>query len=170
MQAAHTEERMSGPSHLLPLRRERGRKTRNALEARLGCLLLAVAAVAAPSSAQVREAKAASALQGKLSALSGTRPILKTPKKDYALAAKTNHLYATLQDKQLHNREVRLEGRMRPDGAFEVERLYTVRDGKLYKVRYFCEVCNIEALEPGDCVCCQKPTDLQESPLTEANP
>jgi hypothetical protein len=32
-------------------------------------------------------------------------------------------------------------------------------------VRYFCEVCNVEALEPGDCVCCQAPTELQEVPV-----
>lgn len=83
------------------------------------------------------------------------------------MAAKTRRLFATLEDKRFEDREVRLEGTERPDGTFEVQRLYTVKKGKLYKVRYFCEVCNIEALEPGNCVCCQKPTELEEIPVAE---
>jgi hypothetical protein len=55
---------------------------------------------------------------------------------------------------------------MKADGTFQVERLYTVKDGRLYRVRYFCKICNIEALEPGNCVCCQQPTELQEIPVT----
>ena len=70
-------------------------------------------------------------------------------------------------DKRLVNREVRVEGTMQADGRFEAERLYTFKDGKLYKVRYFCKTCNIEALEPGNCVCCQQPTELQEIPVSE---
>jgi len=74
-----------------------------------------------------------------------------------------------LLDKRLANREVRVEGTMQADGTFEAERLYTVKDGKLYRVRYFCKTCNIEALEPGDCVCCQQPTELQEIPVPDDN-
>ena len=43
--------------------------------------------------------------------------------------------------------------------------LYTLHDGKVFKVRYFCATCNIIALEPGNCVCCQQPTELQEVPV-----
>ncbi len=96
-------------------------------------------------------------------------PVLKTQKKEYALAGKTSYLFHTLQDKRLLHREVRLEGTARPDGTFQVERLYTLRDGKLYRVRYYCQVCNIEALEPGDCVCCQQPTELQEIPVSQSD-
>jgi hypothetical protein len=87
--------------------------------------------------------------------------------KDQPLSATTTYLFHTLLDKRLANREVRLEGTVKADGTFEVERLYTVRNGKLYRVRYFCKVCNLEALEPGDCVCCQQPTELQEIPVTD---
>ena len=55
----------------------------------------------------------------------------------------------------------------KPDGSFEVQWLYTVHDGKLFKVRYFCATCNIVALEPGICVCCQQPTELQEIPVRD---
>jgi len=103
-------------------------------------------------------------LQGKLGPVQGTGPVLHTLKKDYRLASKEPYLLHTLGDERLVGRELRLEGTANPDGSLNVERFYTVRGGKLYRVRYFCEVCNIEALEPGKCVCCQQPTELQEIP------
>jgi len=105
-------------------------------------------------------------LEGQLLSTSGDCPLLRTRGKDQPLSAYTTQLYHTLQDKRLANREVRLEGTMKADGTFEAERLYTVKDGKLYRVRYFCKICNIEALEPGNCVCCQQPTELQEIPVS----
>jgi hypothetical protein len=104
-------------------------------------------------------------LEGQLLATSADCPVVRVHGKDQPLTAYTTYLYHTLQDKRLANREVQLEGMMTGDGTFEVERLYTVKDGKLYRVRYFCKVCNIEALEPGNCVCCQQPTELQEIPV-----
>ena len=104
-------------------------------------------------------------LEGQLLSTSADCPVLRMHGKDQTLSAYTTYLYHTLQDKRLANREVRLEGKMKGDGTFEVERLYTVKDGKLYRVRYFCKICNIEALEPGNCVCCQQPTELQEIPV-----
>lgn len=90
---------------------------------------------------------------------------MKTPEKEYELTGTTTYMFHTLMDKRLQNREVRVEGTFKPDGSFEVEWLYTIKDGKLYRIRYFCKICNIEALEPGNCVCCQQPTELQEIPV-----
>jgi len=114
---------------------------------------------------QICKGKPPSTLQGKLLSSAGTGLILRTPKRDYPLSGETPYLFHTLQDTRLSGREVRLEGIEKSDGTFEVRRLYTVREGKLYTVRYYCEVCHIEALEPGNCVCCQQPTELQELPL-----
>ncbi len=113
-------------------------------------------------------AKPFEAVQGRLLSAAGSSPKLRTGTKEILLASKNTSLLHTLQDKRLRDREVRIEGTSRPDGSFEVERFYTVHDGKLYRVRYYCEICNIEALEPGDCVCCQKPTELQELPVAGA--
>jgi hypothetical protein len=107
-------------------------------------------------------------LAGKLLSISGEGPVLRIHEKDQPLSATTTYLFHTLLDKRLFNREVRLEGTMKADGTFEVERLYTIRNGKLYRVRYFCKVCNLEALEPGNCVCCQQPTELQEIPADDS--
>lgn len=104
-------------------------------------------------------------LEGKLVSVIGTGPVLKANGRNYTLSGKTPYLFHTLQDERLRNREVRLDGAMKPDGSFQVERIFTVRNGKIYRIRYFCETCNIEALEPGNCVCCQQPTELQEIPV-----
>lgn len=78
-------------------------------------------------------------------------------------------LLHTLQDSRLNGREVRLEGERKPDGSFEVHHLFTVHDGKLFRLRYYCHVCNIPAMEPGNCVCCQRPTVLDEIPADEVS-
>ena len=98
----------------------------------------------------------------------GDCPVVKTQGREEALSANTPALFHTLQDKRLDGREVRLEGLEQPNGSFEVHWLYTVHDGKLFKVRYFCATCNIVALEPGNCVCCQQPTELQEIPADKS--
>ncbi len=105
------------------------------------------------------------ALEGKLLTTRGDCPMLKTGDRELALSANTPYLLHTLQDKRLEGREVRLEGIAQPDGSFEVQWLFTVKNGRLFRVRYFCATCNIVALEPGNCVCCQQPTELQEIPV-----
>lgn len=125
-------------------------------------VFLALAGVAAGG-----ESKPLTVLQGKLDIAPDKCPLLKMDGKEQPLSAFTPYLLHTLQDKRLANREVRVEGKMMPDGTFQVEWLYTIHNGKLYRVRYFCKTCNLEALEPGDCVCCQQPTELQEIPVTE---
>lgn len=105
-------------------------------------------------------------LEGKLLTTSGDCPVLQIQEKDQPLSADTTYLFHTLQDKRLASREVQVEGTMKGDGTFEVERFFTVKDGRLYRVRYFCKTCNIVALEPGNCICCQQPTELQEIPVS----
>ena len=132
----------------------------------MGLLVCAVAG--SPSYASQGGPRPLTALEGKLLSVPGEGPVLRIHEKDQPLSATTTYLFHTLLDKRLANREVRVEGTMKADGTFEAERLYTVRNGKLYRVRYFCNVCNIEALEPGDCVCCQHPTELQEIPADDS--
>ncbi len=141
-----------------------GKRIRRAALA--GALWFAVASVV-PALGQNAASKTPEVLQGRLTAPGGNKPVLKTPQRDYTLTAKTPYLLHTLEDERLTNREVRLEGAATPGGGFEVAHLFTVRDGKLYKVRYYCEICNIPALEPGKCVCCQRPTELQEIPVSD---
>lgn len=130
-------------------------------------LLLAAATLASGSLAE--QPKPLPALEGKLMDVSGKGPVIKIAGKDQTLTAITPYLFHTLQDKRLAGREVRVEGRPQRDGTFQVEWLYTIHDGKLFRVRYYCKTCNIVALEPGNCVCCQQPTELQEIPVTDSD-
>ena len=133
----------------------------------VGLIVCAAALAACPLRAAQGVTPHLAVLGGKLLSTPGQCPVVRIHDKDQPLSATTTYLYHTLLDKRLANREVRVEGTMQADGTFEAERLFTVKGGKLYRVRYFCKVCNIEALEPGDCICCQQPTELQEIPVTE---
>lgn len=128
-------------------------------------LLLPATLIAAPG----QEHRSTAALEGKLAMGLHGPELQERGGKDVRLAAVSSYLLHTLEDPRLLNREVRVEGSMKPDGSFEAARLFTVRDGKLYRVRYYCNVCNIAALEPGKCVCCQRPTELQEIPVSETD-
>jgi hypothetical protein len=106
-------------------------------------------------------------LQGKLLFVKGTGPVVQTTQKQYPLAGRNKYIFATLEDKRLRDDEVRLKGEMRADGNFQVDDLYTIHHGELYRIQYYCETCNIVGLGPGRCVCCQQPTELQEIPLNK---
>ena len=135
----------------------------------MALFLFAAALAPSPLRAAQGAPRHLAALEGKLLSLPGEGPVLQIHGKDQPLSAATTYLFHTLLDKRLANREVRLEGTMKADGTFEAERLFTIKDGKLYRVRYFCKVCNLEALEPGDCICCQRPTELEEIPVADSN-
>jgi len=131
-------------------------------------VLAAALAFLLASSLWAAQAKPLTVLQGKLLTTRGDCPILKINGREQALSADTPYLLHTMQDKRLDGREVRLEGTPKLDGTFEVQWLYTLHNGKLFRVRYFCATCNIVALEPGNCVCCQQPTELQEFPVEKS--
>jgi len=106
-------------------------------------------------------------LQGKLLFIKGTGPVVKTAKKQVPLAGRYGYIFRTLEDKRLRNDEVRLKGEFQADGNFRVDNIYTIHHGEVYRIRYFCETCNIVGVGPGKCVCCQQPTELQEIPLNK---
>jgi hypothetical protein len=106
-------------------------------------------------------------LQGKLLFIQGTGPVVKTATKQVPLAGRYEYIFRTLEDKRLRNDEVRLKGEFVADGNFRVDDIFTIHHGEVYRVRYFCETCNIVGLGPGRCVCCQQPTELQEVPVNK---
>jgi hypothetical protein len=104
-------------------------------------------------------------LEGKLLFIQGTGPVVKTAAKQIPLAGRYEYIFRTLEDKRLRDDEVRLKGEYQADGNFRVDNIFTIHNGEVYRVRYFCETCNIVGLGPGKCVCCQQPTELQEVPV-----
>ena len=73
-------------------------------------------------------------------------------------------LESTMRDPQLANRTWELRGVRLEDSRFAVERVFTVKDGQIHRVTYYCEICHITTHEPGPCMCCQGDTDLREIP------
>ncbi len=73
-------------------------------------------------------------------------------------------LDSTMRDPQLADRTWRVRGNESDDGSFKVDRAFTVKDGKLYRVTYYCEICHITTYDPGRCMCCQEGTELREIP------
>ncbi len=70
----------------------------------------------------------------------------------------------TLRDPQLADRTWEIRGDRTDDGRLSVEKIFTVKDGELHRVTYYCEICHITTHEPGRCMCCQGDTDLRELP------
>ena len=72
-------------------------------------------------------------------------------------------------------KEILLDGAKRPlaeaighfnaPDHFEIDRIHTRamfvhKNGKRLMITYWCDVCYIRTYTPGNCVCCQKYTDL----------
>lgn len=70
----------------------------------------------------------------------------------------------TMRDPQLAKRLWEVRGHYQDGGRFVVEKIFTVKDGELHRVTYYCEICHITTHEPGPCMCCQGDTDLRELP------
>ena len=71
-------------------------------------------------------------------------------------------LELTMRDPQLAKRLWEVRGRHEAGGRFVVDKIFTVKDGELHRVTYYCEICHITTHEPGLCMCCQGDTDLRE--------
>ena len=133
----------------------------------VGLLLLGIS-LAVPSPAA--QSKPTATAEGKLGMNDAGMPILKTRDGVKEITTANSYLLHTLKDKRLQGRDVRLQGTAGPHGGLDVEQIFTVHDGKVFRVRYYCKVCNIEALEPGPCVCCQQPTEFQEELVEGTTP
>lgn len=68
-------------------------------------------------------------------------------------------------DEQLLNRDIRLTAHLQPDKlSLKIEKLQTIKDGKIFDVDYWCDQCQFAAKEAGKCLCCGSDTVLRERP------
>jgi hypothetical protein len=74
-------------------------------------------------------------------------------------------LAAMFVDDRVRERELLVRARSTASGELETIKVFSVRNGRLHDLDYFCEVCNIVAYAPGPCVCCGRPMALRERPL-----
>jgi hypothetical protein len=126
-------------------------------------LLLVLAGIDARSSTDFGE----KSLFGKLR-LDGGKPVLLEPGgRETRLTSDDEATSETLADASQSGKDLKVIGRSRPDGSFDVQEFYIVRGNSLYRLIYFCDVCHITTFNPGDCLCCQKPMVPTEVPLTD---
>ncbi len=104
-------------------------------------------------------------LRGRIRQHAGKPPVLQTADgRPYAVSG-DEFTRGQMADPKLNGREIELEGRASGPGAFEAARIYTLRDGKRFRVTYWCDICAIRTHMPGRCMCCQAETELQELPV-----
>jgi hypothetical protein len=90
---------------------------------------------------------------------------LKTAKGKLYPFLPTDTAAAIYDDQRVRERELQVTGRLFPATSFiEVIKLQSLRDGRLYDLYYYCEVCNIITHKPGPCMCCREPVEFRETP------
>ncbi len=71
---------------------------------------------------------------------------------------------AIFTDARVRQRELQITAQLHGVNQLEIIKVQSVRDGKLYDIYYFCELCNIRAYAPGLCPCCRNELQFRESP------
>jgi len=95
------------------------------------------------------------------------------PDSHFLLKARDGKAYGFLQgdseaaiftDTRVRQRDLQITGRLHPNNKIEIVKVQSIRDGKLYDIYYFCELCNIKAYAPGLCPCCRNELEFRETP------
>jgi rubrerythrin len=71
---------------------------------------------------------------------------------------------AMFTDLRVRQRELQITARLRAADQLELIKVQSVKEGKVYDIFYFCEVCNIKAYAPGLCPCCRNELEFRETP------
>ncbi len=82
-------------------------------------------------------------------------------------AVVSNHMSSALFiDTNFLGKTLVLKGRQLPNAkSFEVTGNWrSFRGGKIHKLYYYCDICAIEGIDPGPCMCCRDPVHLIEEP------
>jgi hypothetical protein len=91
----------------------------------------------------------------------------------FAFASRDGKLYGFLPtdtmtpvftDNRVRQRELQITARLRAGDKLEIIKLQSVKEGKLYDIFYYCDVCSITAYVPGLCPCCGNELEFRETP------
>jgi len=79
------------------------------------------------------------------------------------LLLRTRLSVALFSDARLRQRPLLLKGKVYPGTRIlDATRFWSVKDGKVHDLYYWCEVCVIKSVVPGPCMCCQELMELVE--------
>ncbi len=103
-------------------------------------------------------------VRGKLGMNAAHQPVLIEGSKQILLTGDVP-TQAILNDQRVQGSDFEAIGHFTSPDHFEIDPIHTIamyvyKDGKRKKITYWCDVCYIRTLAPGNCVCCQKYTDL----------
>lgn len=76
----------------------------------------------------------------------------------------TDSLTAMFADPRIRQKELQITAQQISKDELELIKVQSFREGKLYDLYYFCEVCNITAYAPGPCTCCRQELEFKEMP------
>ena len=76
----------------------------------------------------------------------------------------TDTMTAVFTDTRVRQRELQVTARLRAGDQLEIIKVQSVKEGKLYDILYYCEVCSITAYTPGLCPCCRNELEFREKP------
>jgi len=84
----------------------------------------------------------------------------------YYTLLRTKFSEALFSDARFREKELLIRGRIFPEShIFDPAVIRSIRNGTIYDLYYYCDICDIQAVAPGPCECCQGPTELLEKPL-----
>lgn len=67
-------------------------------------------------------------------------------------------------DSRVRQRELQIVAREQTGNQLEIIKVQSVKEGKLYDIFYYCDVCSITAFVPGLCPCCRNDLEFRETP------
>ncbi len=110
-------------------------------------------------------ADAPAAIRGKLTQRAGQPPAIETPDRKLIALDGDAATLGVLNDKRLAGAGLNLKGHFSGADRFVVDPIHTKamlvhKNGKTYRITYWCDVCAIRTYSPGPCVCCQQETQL----------
>ncbi len=76
----------------------------------------------------------------------------------------TDSMAAIFTDKRVRQRELLITASLHAKDQLEIVKVQAIKEGKLYDIYYFCEVCNIKLYAPGPCPCCREEMEFRETP------
>ena len=76
----------------------------------------------------------------------------------------TDTMTAMFSDPRVRQRDLQVTARLLAGDKLELIKVQSIKEGKLYDIFYFCEVCNIKAYAPGLCPCCRNELEFRETP------
>jgi hypothetical protein len=91
---------------------------------------------------------------------------LKTEDGKYYLLLRTKFSESIFADERVRAKKLLLKGRAFPNSqVVEAFSLYSIKDGEVCDLYYYCAICVIQTVAPGPCDCCRGETELVERPL-----